>query len=80
MDVVEGGRELIIRRVEEVDRGEYTCTAHIKYLPVSQSHTLDILRKYLPVSQSPTLDILCKYLPISQSHTLDNFRKYLPVS
>ncbi len=33
LDLVEGGRELIIRRAEPVDRGEYTCTAHLKYPP-----------------------------------------------
>jgi hypothetical protein len=43
LDLVEGGRQLILRRVEPVDRGEYTCTAHLKYLPVSLAHTLDIL-------------------------------------
>jgi len=60
LDLVEGGRELIIRRAEPVDRGEYTCTAHLKYLPISQSHTLDILGKHLltftlSLSHSPCL-------------------------
>ncbi len=47
LDLVEGGRELIISRAEPVDRDEYTCTAHLKYLPISQSHTLDILGKHM---------------------------------
>ncbi len=33
LDLVEGGRELIIRRAEPVDKGEYTCTANLKYPP-----------------------------------------------
>jgi hypothetical protein len=43
MDVVEGGKELVVRRVELGDRGEYSCTLNHKYNPVTQHHTLDIL-------------------------------------
>jgi hypothetical protein len=41
--VVDGGRELVVRRVEPGDRGEYACTFNLKYHPISQHHTLDIL-------------------------------------
>jgi hypothetical protein len=46
LDLVEGGRELIIRRAEPVDRGEYTCTAHLKYPPnvqVYNENRLDLV-------------------------------------
>ncbi len=43
LDLVEGGRELIIRRAEPVDRGEYTCTAHLKYPPTVQVHYESLL-------------------------------------
>ena len=45
LEVVEGGRELVVRRVEEGDRGEYSCTLNHKHHPVTQHHTLDILGK-----------------------------------
>jgi hypothetical protein len=76
LDLVEGGRELIIRRAEPVDRGEYTCTAHLKYLPISQSHTLDILgkQKYKKLhlltntlSHSPPMHVVSKKLDINEN-------------
>ncbi len=46
LEVVDGGRELVVRRVEPGDRGEYVCTFNLKYHPISQHHTVDILGMY----------------------------------
>jgi hypothetical protein len=43
LEVMDGGKELVVRRVELGDRGEYSCTLNHKYNPVTQHHTLDIL-------------------------------------
>ncbi len=49
LEVVDGGRELVVRRVEPGDRGEYVCTFNLKYHPISQHHTVDILGVYTPI-------------------------------
>ena len=43
IDVVNDGRELIVREVTSEDRGEYSCTVNLKLEPVSLSHTVQVL-------------------------------------
>jgi len=53
IEVVNDGRELIVREVTREDKGEYSCTVNLKLEPVSLSHTVQILVK-------PTVSIISK--------------------
>ena len=46
IEVVDDGRELIVREVTREDRGEYSCTVNLKLEPVSLSHTVQILGEF----------------------------------
>ena len=43
IEVVNDGRELIVRGVTREDRGEYSCTVNLKLEPVSLSHQVEVL-------------------------------------
>ena len=43
IEVVDDGRELIVKEVTKEDRGEYSCTVNFKLEPVSLSHTVQVL-------------------------------------
>ena len=43
IEVVNDGRELIVREVTREDKGEYSCTVNLKLEPVSLSHTVQVL-------------------------------------
>ena len=43
IEVLNDGRELIVRDVKREDRGEYSCTVNLKLEPVSLSHTVQVL-------------------------------------
>jgi len=45
INVINDGRELIIRGVTPEDRGEYSCTINLKLQPVSLSHQVEVLVK-----------------------------------
>ena len=43
IEVVNDGRELIVREVTREDKGEYSCTVNLKLEPVSLSHSVQVL-------------------------------------
>ena len=43
LEVVQGGRELVVRGVTREDRGDWTCTLEMKQQPVSLSHRLEVM-------------------------------------
>ena len=43
IEVVNDGRELIVKEVTREDKGEYSCTVNLKLEPVSLSHTVQVL-------------------------------------
>ena len=43
LEVVSGGRELVLRGVTKEDRGDWTCTVEMKQQPVSLTHRLEVL-------------------------------------
>jgi len=45
IEVVDDGRELLVREIKRGDRGKYTCTVNLKLQPVSLSHQVEILVK-----------------------------------
>ena len=51
IEVVNDGRELIVRGVTREDRGEYSCTVNLKLEPVSLSHQVEVLGE-LQISDS----------------------------
>ena len=43
IEVVDDGRELLVRKITRGDRGEYSCTVNLKLQPVSLSHQVEVL-------------------------------------
>ena len=43
IEVVDDGRELLVREITRGDRGEYSCTINLKLQPVSLSHQVEVL-------------------------------------
>ena len=43
IEVVDDGRELLVREITRADRGEYSCTINLKQHPVSLSHQVEVL-------------------------------------
>ena len=43
IEVVDDGRELLVREITREDRGEYSCTVNLKLQPVSLSHQVEVL-------------------------------------
>ena len=47
IEVVDDGRELLIREITRGDRGEYSCTVNLKLQPVSLSHQVEVLGQFI---------------------------------
>jgi len=45
IEVVDDGRELLVRGIKRADRGEYSCTVNLKLEPVSLSHQVEVFVK-----------------------------------
>ena len=43
IEVVNDGRELLVKGVTRGDRGEYSCTVNLKLEPVSLVHQVEVL-------------------------------------
>ena len=43
IEVVDDGRELLVRGITRGDRGEYSCTVNLRLQPVSLSHQVEVL-------------------------------------
>ena len=47
IEVIDDGRELLVREITRGDRGEYSCTVNLKLQPVSLSHQVEVLGIFL---------------------------------
>ena len=45
IEVVDDGRELLVKGIKRADRGEYSCTVNLKLEPVSLSHQVEAFGK-----------------------------------
>ena len=46
IEVVDDGRELLVREITRGDRGEYSCTVNLKLQPFSISHQVEVLCQF----------------------------------
>ena len=62
IEVVDDGRELLVRGIKRADRGKYSCTVNLKLEPVSLSHQVEVLSIFITrqIRQNNMFDILVK--------------------
>ena len=46
IEVVDDGRELLVREITSGDKGEYSCSVNLKLQPFSLSHQVEVLGQF----------------------------------